>query len=119
MKATRRPDHDDLAALQLENQLLTQEVRFLRANLKTLEREATEPDETAVAAKERKAAKAEKKNRRNKIVEVPADELKRLQTADEDVRWLVRRLDDSGLGRILRTRGGFKALIERYGQEKA
>jgi hypothetical protein len=112
MKAIRRPDHDDLAALQLENQLLTQEVRFLRANLKTLEREATDPDETAIGAKERQADKKSRK----KMTEVPTAELKRLQTADEDVRWLVRRLDDSGLGRLLRTRGGFKALIERYGE---
>jgi len=115
MKATRRPDPDDLAALQLENQLLTQEVRFLRANLKVMERAATDPDQTAAGAAAAKTLKATKKGRGKKTTEVSAAELKRLQTADEDVRWLVRRLDDSGLGRLLRTRGGFKTLIERYG----
>ena len=34
--------------------------------------------------------------------------------AEEDLRWLLRRLDESPLGFLLRRKQGFRTLLSRY-----
>jgi len=90
----------DAAQLQLENDLLTAEVQRLRAELAAARSHGKKgsgkgPDGSSGP---RGGSDAE------------------LRQALEDVTWLVGRLSSSPLARLLRTRQGFRVLLERYGR---
>ena len=154
MKPLRQSSIDDLPSLQMENELLMHEIRYLRARLTAAERKgatapraqrpapmptaATKPIATAaakpIAAEATKpvAAEATKPPKPTKPTaagahpkpgtaapkpesragNVAVEEKHRL--AEEDLRWLLRRLDESPLGFLLRRKQGFRTLLSRY-----
>lgn len=83
---------DDVDALRMENELLSFEVRFLRARL-------------GLAGKGTGA-------------NVSMNRLSHLEEAENDLVLLVRRLSTSPLGPLLRRSGNFRTLEERYLQKK-
>jgi len=101
----------DPTQLQLENDLLTNEVQRLRAEVARL-------GGTSGGAPGGKGAKGAKGanggGRRNKPES--ASEARGRQ-AIEDVTWLVDRLSSSPAGWMFRSRAGFRGLMERYGSK--
>jgi hypothetical protein len=97
----------DVTRLQAENDLLTDEVRRLRARLDELER---------VLERRRPG---ERPSEREQPPPDPREEQRRRLEAQalEDMHWLVNRVDGSPLGRVLRSRAGFRTLVERYGPD--
>ena len=89
----------DPAALRLENELLLHEVAYLRANVAELQKSAG-----ASAA-------------RALIRDTSAE--KELAEAKKDLRWILRRLRSSPIGWVLRRRGGFAKLWERWVEDEA
>jgi uncharacterized coiled-coil protein SlyX len=81
---------NDVDALRMENELLTFEVRFLKARLAESER--------AVAPLRNQLAETER----------------RLEQAEADLTLLLRRLANSPLGPFLRIRQSFRTLERRY-----
>lgn len=81
---------DDAIALQMENELLTYEVRHLRARLVPRERRMQRMRERLDNAREQR------------------DE------AIGDLRWVLHRLDHSPLGPAFRRVGGYRALRDKY-----
>lgn len=94
MNPLHQSSPDELVSLQMENNLLTHEVRLLRAQLA--------------------AAKKWRKNREREDLEQGSSPEQK--QAFEDLRYLVDRLNGSSLGPVLRRRAGFRTLVERYGQ---
>jgi len=105
----------DQADLRLENTLLTNELRRLRAELVTTRRElraarsrvkelqaagggAAVPEREAMTPKVRRTRKLEAQ-------------------ALDDMHWLVNRVDRSPIGPLLRRREGFRTLKQRYGTD--
>jgi hypothetical protein len=127
VKPLHQSSIDDLASLQMENELLMHEIRYLRArvtsaeravaNASSAQRAAPKPakpaNPTPVAAEDRpKPAKAAA-SKPEGPAEPVAVEGKHRQ-AEEDLRWLLRRLDESPLGLLLRRKQGFRTLLSRY-----
>ena len=121
MKPLRQSSIDDLASLQMENELLMHEIRYLRARVTSAERQAAQgssaqpaapkPVKPAQPAKPGPIAAAASKP------ESPAEPVAGKGThrqAEEDLRWLLRRLDESPLGLLLRRKQGFRTLLSRY-----
>lgn len=86
--------------LHMENDLLTHENRILRARLEGSfdyeAPEATQPTQSADFGVEQE----------------------RFRRAYYDLRWLIRRLNSSPLGFVLRRWEGFRVLVERYGRSE-
>jgi hypothetical protein len=94
MRPMHQSQPDELMSLQMENELLTLEVRHLRARLR------------AVGVDPQSASGGESEV-------VPSQ----YEQAYRDVRWLIRRLNNSPAGIVLRRREGFRALVKRYGRD--
>ncbi len=91
------PDEDfytptDIDALRMENELLTFEIRYLRAE---------------VAQTEQLKARLTESEKR-------LEESKRLQQAEKDLVLLLRSLGHSPLGSFLRLKRSFRTLEQRY-----
>ena len=90
----------DIDALQMENELLAFEVRFLKAQLAEAERfderlrSRLEESECSLAPLRSRLEEAER--------------------AEKDLVLLLRRLANSPLGPVLRLRQGFRTLEQRY-----
>jgi hypothetical protein len=124
VKPLRQSSIDDLASLQMENELLMHEIRYLRARVTSAERAvadassaqgaAPKPANPApVAAEARpKPAKAAASKPESGAAPVAVEEAHRQTEAD--LRWLLRRLDESPLGPLLRRKQGFRTLLSRY-----
>ncbi len=101
----------DMDALRMENELLTFEVRFLKAQLSAREaeheRSATqlqsrlEESERRLEESEHSAAQL-----RNRLAEA--------ERAEQDLLLLLRRLANSPLGWFLRLKQNFRILEQRY-----
>jgi regulator of replication initiation timing len=87
----------------MENELLRYEVRHLRARLEAM------GDKGAVHKDERNGGRDGKAPR-------PADAQRqqRNEQAYDDLLWLLRRLDHSPAGPVLRRMKGFQVLRDRY-----
>jgi hypothetical protein len=90
----------DHVTLQMENELLALEVRYLRARLKSMEHEVA--GGTRLSPSELQ----------QRFTELSAEHRRVLG----DMRWMLRRLNESPIGPMLRRMGGFRALLERYPQ---
>lgn len=98
MDELRELARQDLVPLQMENELLSYEVRHLRAQLAAADRRWS----GQLKAREREVARLRKR-------------ITRLERARGDLVWLVRRLGTSPLGPVLRLRPGFRRLMRQYG----
>lgn len=104
----------DVEKLHLENDLLTSEVRELRIRLSRTDaelrraREGLPPLDPAPAhvpaAAVPMALSAEEQAQRDREAQALAD-----------IEWLVRRMNESPVGRGLRKWAGWRTLVERYG----
>lgn len=94
MNPLHRSTPEDAAGLQMENNLLTHEIRHLRSRLRSVLRQLR--DLQAVDESGAPVSLAD------------------MRQAHEDMQHLIARLDSSGLGPVLRRRPGFKVLIDRY-----
>jgi hypothetical protein len=128
VKPLRQSSIDDLASLQMENELLMHEIRYLRARVTSAERQASHVSRAQRAApkpeKPAKSAKSERIAEEDRPMPGTAAsdpeggaghavEMTHRQ-AEEDLRWLLRRLDESPLGLLLRRKQGFRTLLSRY-----
>lgn len=122
MKPLQQLTGVDLTSQAMENDLLTHEVRFLRARLTAAERklarlqragraEARQRTKTRLMEAKARAARAEAQLKAQKT-EVEGEA--RAAQAESDLRWLLQRLDHSLLGVVLRRKRGFRTLLERY-----
>jgi len=96
----------DPTQLQLENDLLTNEVQRLRAEVARLGGTSGAP-----------GGKGTKGGGRRNKPESPSASEARGRQAIEDVTWLVDRLASSPAGWMFRSRAGFRGLMERYGSK--
>ncbi len=125
----------DIDALRMENELLTFEVRFLKAQLAEPERTRAQLEEARAQLEE---ARAQLEEVRAQLEEVRAQlearlaeserargqlearlakaerSIARLEGAETDLVLLLRRLANSPLGRVLRRKQTFRALEQRY-----
>lgn len=119
MNDFRRVSPGDLEALRMENELLNYEVLHLRARLKGVDRDWQRKLRVAEAKANKHQAKVEELNSKG------ADQIARLerriknrredlQQARDDICRLLRRLDQSLLGPVFRSRPGFRMLLTRY-----
>ena len=101
----------DIDALRMENELLTFEVRFLKARL-------AEPERTRAQLEARLAeceqARAQLEARLTQAEGSRADLEARLEVVETDLVPLLRSLVTSPLGRFLRRQQEFRALEQRY-----
>jgi chromosome segregation ATPase len=122
----------DMDALRMENELLTFEVRFLKAQLSAREAEhehsATqlqsrlEESERRLEESERSAtqlqSRLEESERRLEESEHSAAQLRNrlaeAERAEQDLLLLLRRLANSPLGWFLRLKQNFRILEQRY-----
>ena len=126
MRPLHTLDARDLASLQMENELLAHEVRHLRARLAQSERasekaRAAGRKELAEKLKDMRVRfKQEKKLRRASDRENARlkRRLAKARAAEDDLRWLLNRLNDSPLGPFVRRRKGYLALTDKYGQQR-
>ena len=79
----------DIDALQMENELLAFEIRFLKAQLAEIQRIKSQ-----LEASERSVA--------------------RLEHAEKDLILLLKRMTDSPLGWLFRLKRGFRILEQKY-----
>jgi hypothetical protein len=125
MKPVHESDVSDVASLRMENDLLIQEVRHLRGRVAAAERALKNHDariqaavKVAVREANAKTATARANARKARMARREAAERARTyRQADRDMRRLVRRLNTSPLGPLLRRRAGFRTLVDRYGGE--
>jgi hypothetical protein len=85
----------DIDKLRMENELLTFEVEYLR---------------NVVAEKGRSSQQAATAD----ALGISSEETEELKQARSDLRWVLRRLDGSPIGWILRRRQGFASLTNRW-----
>ncbi len=90
--------------LHMENELLHQEVLFLRAREAERQRQIGEPEPAVRASADEEV--------------ISRDELRRLRRAESDIRWFVDRLGGSHLGWLFRRWPGFRVLEQRYAGPK-
>jgi hypothetical protein len=125
----------DAASLQMENELLVHEVRFVRAQLKAQERAHASRlgalDDSRQKLRDTQAKLLQSRGRVRALRE-ELDEARRLlkaagrrnketrgqiergRQAHADLTWLLQRLDGSVLGIGLRRAAGFRKLCDRY-----
>jgi hypothetical protein len=106
----------------MENELLTHEALFLRAQLKQARRrKETEAgangdhDGRLTRSQARLAEEREKRKTIGKQLKQNRRKLRKAESALKDVTWLLTRLDRSPAGPLLRRKAGFRTLTERYG----
>jgi len=97
---------DEAGKLAMENELLRYEVRHLRARL------AAPPE--PVAAPTPPTTPTARKNPTAKQLRMRKARQARNRQAYADIVWLVRRLDSSPAGPLLRRVEGFRTLRARY-----
>lgn len=114
MKEFYEASPSDVSALRMENDLLMHEVVHLRGRLGAAERRLKGSASGGRATGEVASLKAQLRKARTANRE-SSRRAKRYREADRDVRMLVKRLNTSPLGPVLRRRAGFKALVEKYG----
>lgn len=103
--ASADPGTSDPTQLQLENDLLTNEVERLRKELARAEgRSGGGKPATGKSGKGAGKPGGQQADARGR-------------QAIEDVTWLVERLSTSPAGWMLKSRPGFRALMERYGKK--
>lgn len=103
MKPLIRTQPDDAAALAMENELLRYENVHLRARLK----EADKAAQKATDALEAQRGVTPQPGGAEPAVAATNE-------AREDLVWLLKRLDQSAVGPMFRTRAGFRALRAKY-----
>jgi hypothetical protein len=94
MEPMKRWGHEELPALTMENELLRYEVHHLRARLAEAEDRARAAADTA---EDEKPATGSLSSR-----------------AEDDLVWLLQRLDRFPAGPVLRRRPGIQELRQRY-----
>jgi predicted RNase H-like nuclease (RuvC/YqgF family) len=94
----------DMDALRMENELLTFEVRFLKAQLSAREAE----HERSAAQLQSRLEEAER------AAEQLSNRLAEAERAEQDLILLLRRLADSRLGWCFRLKENFRILEQRY-----
>lgn len=105
----------DQADLRLENTLLTNELRRLRAELANSRRQLRN---ARSRIKELEAAGGGAPTPDREVMTPKARRTRKLEAqALDDMHWLVNRIDRSPIGALLRRREGFRALKERYGAD--
>ncbi len=115
---------DEPFALRMENDLLALENRYLKSRPE----HGLHRDDDAVTQKIEAAVKAERDRILEKVAEdneerrrlyrsVPHDEYARLRKAESDMRWMVRRVENSPAGFLFRRFSGWRNLLERYGDD--
>jgi chromosome segregation ATPase len=87
----------DVDALRMENELLTFEVRCLKARLGEPERQLRDLKDRLASSEDRLASSEAQ-----------------LKRVEEDLVWLLRRLAKSPFARLLRLRHGYRVLEQRY-----
>lgn len=92
--------------LDMENELLSFEISFLKGSTKEY-KNRTEQAEAAQKKLEQKLAEAQRNT-------ISPDEKARLQLAHDDMVLLVSRINKSPVGPILRLRPAFRELVNRY-----
>lgn len=121
MRQWRETRNSDLASLQMENELLSHETSFLRAQLKQAERRAGGAGQMGrlTAQLGRCRAQLEKEREKRKALRAELKKARRQlsssEPALEDLRWLLARLDSSPAAPLLRRKAGFRTLCEKYG----
>ena len=96
MRSLNPLNPDEQPALLMENELLRYEIAYLRSRVAEAESRAT-----------RAAATSAKKGKAPADAELHAD-------AHRELVRLLRRLDGSSLGPVLRRRGSFRDLVTRF-----
>lgn len=86
---------DDIDRLRMENELLAFEVLYLKSRIAEYDRTGATPITTHETA-------------------VSEQSLQRYEDALKDLRWILRRIDRSPLGWVLRRRSGFASLKDRW-----
>ncbi len=115
----------DIDALRMENELLTFEVRFLKARSAEPERTVAQLEQSRAQLEESRAqlearlaeserSRAELEARLTETESSRADLEARLEGVETDLVSLLRSLVTSPLGRFLRRREEFRALERRY-----
>jgi len=106
----------------MENELLTHETLFLRAQLKQARRrKETEAGasgdltERLTRAQARVAEERRKRKALGKQLKQHKRKLRRAKPALDDLTWLLSRLNESPLAPLLRRKAGFRTLTKRYG----
>lgn len=121
MRPLHHTQPDEATTLAMENELLRHEVVHLRARLlatgaelRRLEKETNGAGApTAGAAGSAGSTGAEGSAGSDPSVETASDD------ALTDLRWLLRRIEDSPLARVLRRRDGYRRLVATYLREDA
>lgn len=122
----------DIDALRMENELLTFEVRFLKARLAEPERSRTQLEQSKAQLEETRAqleetrtqlearleeserSRAQLEDRLTKAEGSRAHLEARLEDVETDLVLLLRRLASSPLGRLFRRKQSFRDLERRY-----
>jgi uncharacterized protein HemX len=101
----------DIDALRMENELLTFEVRFLKAQLSARE---TEAERFAAQLKSQLEESGRRLEESERSAEQLRGQLAEAQRAKQDLVLLLTRLSGSPLGWIFRLRENFRILEQRY-----
>jgi hypothetical protein len=108
----------DMDALRMENELLTFEVRFLKAQLSAREAEHERSATQLQSRLEESERRLEESERRLEESERSAAQLRNrlaeAERAEQDLLLLLRRLANSPLGWFLRLKLNFRILERRY-----
>ena len=108
----------DIDALRMENELLTFEVRFLKAQLAEPERSKAQLEESSAQLEARlEEHEGDREQLRDQLTEVEssrADLQVRLEGVERDLVFVLRRLANSPLGRFLRREEEIRSLERRY-----
>jgi DNA repair exonuclease SbcCD ATPase subunit len=108
----------DMDALRMENELLTLEVRFLKAQLSAREAEHERSATQLQSRLEESERRLEESERRLEESEHSAAQLRNrlaeAERAEQDLVLLLTRLSGSPLGWIFRLRENFRILEQRY-----
>jgi chromosome segregation ATPase len=101
----------DIDALRMENELLTFEVRFLKAQLSARE---TEAERSAVQLRSRLEESERRLGEYERSAEQLRDRLAEAERAEQDLVLLLRRLANSPLGWFFGLKQNFRILEQRY-----
>lgn len=112
---------DDPVALRMENDLLMLEVEHLRGHVRDMPKEA-DSLRRHLARAEQLRAQAESQHvraesqlaRAESQLAAERERVEQLTRARSDLRWLLRRLDGSPAGFMLRRFEGFRTLMDRW-----
>jgi predicted nucleic acid-binding Zn-ribbon protein len=101
----------DVDALRMENELLTFEVRFLKAQLSARE---TAAERSAAQLQSRLEESERRLGESEHSAAQLRDRLAEAERAEQDLVLLLRRLANSPLGWFLRLKQNFRILEQRY-----